>query len=184
MERGLTEVFEQARAIVEEADRRVAEEQQRILDAERDKIVDALAANLDEAFDFSSHEKLELDPRLDVLEGRGVVEFVVRSSRSMFLLAQAEGGKWHLSVAEDGQQWQSLGEFDSGNKGDSASRRLAAARVVTAIGNSVGRKAPRGRSSSAKPAKASSTVSELPVLDEHENKPKAVVPEFGKSFGY
>jgi hypothetical protein len=180
----MSEVFEQARAIVEEADRRIAEEQQRIRDAERDKILHALAAKLDDVFDFSSREKLELDPRLDVLEGRGVVEFVVRSSRSMFLLAEGEAGKWHLSVAEDGQQWQSLGEFEGGKKTDSASRRLAAARLVTAIGNVVERKAPRARpAAAAKAAKVPFQAPE-PVFDDSENKPKPVVPEFGKSFGY
>ena len=42
---------------------------------------------------------------------------------------------WILNALEDGRAPQSLGEFQGGTKGDGASRRLAAARIVTAIGN-------------------------------------------------
>ena len=42
---------------------------------------------------------------------------------------------WSLSAIEDGRAPQRMGEFPGGNRGESTSRRLAAARVVTAIGN-------------------------------------------------
>jgi hypothetical protein len=44
-------------------------------------------------------------------------------------------GIWTLHALEDGRAPQSLGEFQGGAKSDAASRRLAAARIVTAIGN-------------------------------------------------
>jgi hypothetical protein len=42
---------------------------------------------------------------------------------------------WSLSVIDDGREPQPLGQFRGGTKADSGSRRLAAARIVTAIGN-------------------------------------------------
>jgi hypothetical protein len=42
---------------------------------------------------------------------------------------------WTLEVVEDGREPQVLGEFKGGLKAEQASRRLAAARIVTAVGN-------------------------------------------------
>ena len=42
---------------------------------------------------------------------------------------------WTLQVVEDGREPQGLGEFKGGLKSEQASRRLAAARIVTAVGN-------------------------------------------------
>jgi hypothetical protein len=100
-----------------------------------------LGARLEEAFDFTSKEKLELEPRLDVQDGAGVVEFVVRSVRAIFLLSPNglpspnEGNTWTLQVIEDGRAPQMLSEFQGGTKAEQGSRRLASARIVTMIGN-------------------------------------------------
>jgi len=59
----------------------------------------------------------------------------VRSLRVIFVLSPQNDEIWALSALEDGRAAQSLGEFKGGTKGDAASRRLAAARIVTAIGN-------------------------------------------------
>ena len=59
----------------------------------------------------------------------------MRSLRAIFVLAPQPEGHWTLNALEDGRAPQSLGEFQGGTKGDAAARRLAAARIVTAIGN-------------------------------------------------
>ena len=94
-----------------------------------------LSARIEAAFDFTSKEKLELDPRLDLQDGKPTVEFIVRSLRAIFVLSPQNDEIWTLNALEDGRAPQSLGEFTGGTKGDAASRRLAAARIVTAIGN-------------------------------------------------
>ena len=135
MDQALVDVFEQARKVVAEEDRKIAEEEERRREFERERVRQLLGARIEEAFDFTSKEKLELEPRLDVQEGAGVVEFVVRSVRAIFLLSPGEGDMWTLEVAEDGREPQVLGEFKGGLKAEQASRRLAAARIVTAVGN-------------------------------------------------
>lgn len=135
MDQALVDVFEQARKVVADADRKIAEEEERRRESERERVLLLLGARLEEAFDFTSKEKLELEPRLDVQDGVGVVEFVVRSVRAIFLLSPKEGNTWTLQVIEDGRAPQTLSEFQSGTKSEQASRRLAAARVVTAVGN-------------------------------------------------
>jgi hypothetical protein len=77
--------------------RRKAEEEQRKRDAERDGLLRDLAQRVEAAFDFTSREKLDLDPRMDVLDGRGVLEFVVRSVRAIFILSQAPTGQWGIA---------------------------------------------------------------------------------------
>jgi hypothetical protein len=52
-----------------------------------------------------------LEPRLDVQDGVGVVEFVVRSVRAIFLLSLKEGNTWTLQVIEDGRAPQMLSSF-------------------------------------------------------------------------
>jgi hypothetical protein len=135
MEQALVEMFEQARKLVVETDRRLAEEADRIREKEREAKLLELSSQIEAAFDFTSKEKLELDPRLDIQDGNPTVEFIVRSLRAIFVLTPAGDGMWLLNALEDGRAPQMMGEFKGGNRTDTASRRLAAARVVTAIGN-------------------------------------------------
>ena len=135
MEQAVAEMFDQARKLVADADRKLAEEEERQREKEREITLMELAGRVEAAFDFTSKEKLELDPRLDVQGGKPILEFVVRSSRMIFVLAPQADGPWKLTVLDDGREPQDLGEFAGGAKSDSGSRRLAAARVVTAIGN-------------------------------------------------
>jgi hypothetical protein len=134
MDQALVDVFEQARKVVADADRKVAEEEERRRESERERLVLELGLRVEEAFDFTSKEKLELEPRIDVHDGAAVVEFVVRSVRAIFLLSPSEGDTWTLQV-EDGHKTQILCEFQGGTKNEQASRRLAAARIVTTVGN-------------------------------------------------
>jgi hypothetical protein len=135
MEQVLLEMFDQARKLVVETDRKLAEENDRIREKEREAKLLELSTQIEAAFDFTSKEKLELDPRLDIQDGKPTVEFIVRSLRTIFVLTPQPEGIWSLSALEDGRGAQLLGEFQGGTKGDGASRRLAAARIVTAIGN-------------------------------------------------
>jgi hypothetical protein len=135
MEQVLLEMFEQARKLVVETDRKLAEENDRIMQKERESRLLELSAQIEAAFDFTSKEKLELDPRLDIQDNKPTVEFIVRSMRTIFVLAPQSENEWVLSALEDGHSPQSMGTFQGGKKTDAASRRLAAARIVTAIGN-------------------------------------------------
>jgi hypothetical protein len=136
MESMLADMFEQARNLVEETDRKLAEEEERQRTKERESKLIDLTARVEAAFDFTSREKLELDPRLDLQDNKAAVEFVVRSLRAIFVLTpQDNGGRWTLAVLEDGREPETLGEFRGGVKSDAGSRRLAAARIVAAIGN-------------------------------------------------
>ena len=135
MEQVLLDMFEQARKLVVETDRRLAEERDRIMEKEREAKLLELSSLIESAFDFTSKEKLELDPRLDLQDGKPTVEFIVRSQRAIFVMSPMPEGDWSLCALEDGHAPQSLGEFKGGKKGDGPSRRLAAARIVTAIGN-------------------------------------------------
>ena len=135
MEQILLEMFEQARKLVVETDRRLAEENDRIREKEREAKLLELSTLIEAAFDFTSKEKLELDPRLDIQDGKPTVEFIVRSLRAIFVLTpQADG---HLDPERTGRRACAAvpGRISGGTKGDAASRRLAAARIVTAIGN-------------------------------------------------
>jgi hypothetical protein len=135
MDQTLVDVFEQARKVVADADRKIAEEEERLRESERERMVQSLAARIDDAFDFTSKEKLELETRLDLHDGVAVLEFVVRRVRAIFLLSPNEDGAWTLQVIEDGHHPLTLGEFQGGVKDEQGSRRLAAARIVTKIGN-------------------------------------------------
>ncbi len=86
MEQVLLEMFEQARKIVVENDRRMAEEADRMREKEREAKLLELSAQIEAAFDFTSKEKLELDPRLDMQDGKPTVEFIVRSLRAITTL--------------------------------------------------------------------------------------------------
>jgi hypothetical protein len=135
MDQTLVDVFEQARKVVADADRKIAEEEERRRESERERLLQELGVRIEDAFDFTSKEKLELQPRLDVQNGVGVVEFVVRSQRAIFLLIPGDSNKWTLQVIEDSHKPEVLNEFQGGTKTEQASRRLAAARIVTAVGN-------------------------------------------------
>src|SRR6201996_5616098 len=102
MEQALIEMFEQARKLVLETDRRLMEEADRIREKEREARLLELSAQVEAAFDFTSKEKLELDPRLDFQDGKPTVEFVVRSLRAIFVMTPEAEGKWTLSAIEDG----------------------------------------------------------------------------------
>jgi hypothetical protein len=135
MDQTLVDVFEQARKVVADADRKIAEEEERRRESERERLLLQLGARMEESFDFTSKEKMELEPRLDVQNGVGVVEFVVRSVRAIFLLSPKEGNAWTLQVFEDGREPEMLSEFQGGLKTEPGSRRLAAARIVTTVGD-------------------------------------------------
>src|ERR1700678_2414954 len=135
MEPVLLEMFEQARKLAVETDSRLAEENNLIREKEREAKILELSHLIHALFDFTSKEKLELDPRLDLQDGKPTVEFIVRSLRAIFVLSPQANGIWTLSALQDGRAPQSIGEFQGGTKNDGASRRLAAARIVTAIGN-------------------------------------------------
>lgn len=208
MDQQLQDMFTQARTVVDEDNRRKAEEDQRKRDAEREGLLRELAGRIEAAFDFTSREKLDLDPRMDVLDGRGVLEFVVRSVRAIFILSQAPTGQWGLQVAEDNQPLQLLLEVDGGTREDGNTRRLAAARVVTAIGDWCIAKehaAAAPQPPAAPPAKrAGGPPPPPPQRPQGKNPPpppppppptppagkdqeqprKPTVPQFGKVFGY
>lgn len=175
MDQALLDMFDQARKMVAEADRRIAEEEERRRDRERERLLLELSARIEDAFDFTGKEKLALEPRLDIQDGVGVVEFVVRGLRSIFLLSAAEGNTWTLQVIEDGHQPQVLSTFHGGTKGEHASRRLAAARIVTAVGNWVqNAKAPRH---------APAAKQSLRWNNDDESKPEVRFGTMGKFLG-
>ncbi len=133
MDNSLSEVFDQARQLVAEADRRVAETERRRREIEGQAKLAELVVRAEEAFDFTSREKLELDPRMDVHEDVAVIEFVVRAARAIFVLAPKDDILWDLLVVEDGKNVSSVAEIVGGIKAEPNSRRLAAARVVASI---------------------------------------------------
>jgi hypothetical protein len=135
MDHAMMDMFDHARRVVADADRRIAEEEARRVENEREKLLLELSARVEEAFDFTSKEKLAFEPRLDVQGDVGVVEFVIRTVQAIFLLSPAEGNTWRFQVLQEGYEPQVLSEFQGGMKAEPSSRRLAAARVVAAIGN-------------------------------------------------
>jgi hypothetical protein len=175
MDQALLDMFDQARKMVADADRRIAEEEERRRDHERERLLLELSARIEDAFDFTSKEKLALEPRLDIQDGVGVVEFVVRGLRSIFVLSPAEGNLWTLQVIEEGHQPQVLSKFHGGTKGEHAFRRLAAARIVTAVGNWV--------QNAKGPRHAPATKQSLRRIDDDESKPEVRFGTMGKFLG-
>ncbi len=176
MDQALVDVFEQARKVVADADRKIAEEEERRREHEREGLLQQLGARVEEAFDFTSKEKLELEPRLDVQEGIGVIEFMVRSLRAIFLLMPGEDNTWLLQVIEDGHSPQVITELQGGSKIEQASRRLAAARIVTAVGN---------WAQNVKGPQAVPTSKQAPRLQHRsEPKPEPTYGTMGKFLGY
>lgn len=176
MDQTLIDMFDQARKMVADADRKIAEEDERRRDSERERLLLEFSARIEDAFDFTSKEKLALEPRLDVQDGVAVVEFVVRGLRSIFLLSPAEGNTWTLQVVEDGHQPQMLSKLHGGTKGEHAARRLAAARIVTAVGNCVQNAKGQRHAPAAKPQLRR-------VDDDDESKPEVRFGTMGKFLG-
>ena len=175
MDHALIDMFDQARKMIEDADRRIAEEEERRRERERESLLLELSARIEDAFDFTSKEKLALEPRLDVQDGVGVVEFVVRGLRSIFLLSPAEGNTWTLQVIEEGYEPKMLSKFQGGMKGEHASRRLAAARIVAAVGNWVQNVKGSRHVQATKPS--------LRWGDDDESKPERTFGTMGKFLG-
>jgi hypothetical protein len=182
MEQAVLEMFEQARKLVVETDRRLAEERDRILEKEREAKLLELSTQIEGAFDFTSKEKLELDPRLDMQDGKPTVEFIVRSLRAIFVLSPQAEGMWTLHALEDGRAPQSLGEFQGGTRSDAASRRLAAARIVTAIGN-WSQKGPHAGRKPAQP-EPSGRWQDAPAAIEVSERREPTFGTMGKFLGY
>jgi hypothetical protein len=175
MDQTLMDIFDQARKVVADADRRIAEEEERLREREREGLLIELSTRLEDAFDFTSKEKLALEPRLDAQDGIGVVEFVVRGIRAIFVLSPGEADTWTLQMIGEGYEPQTQSGFHGGTKGDHASRRLAAARIVTAVGNWVqNAKAPRH---------APPTKPPLRWGDEEDSKPELTFGTMGKFLG-
>ena len=189
MDSNLSELFEQARRIVADHERQRAE---------REAMLRAFAQTIDAAFDFTAREKSELDPRMDVMEGRGVLQFVVQGYPAIFLLSEGHGRNWGLQVADEDLPLDLLAEIEGGVAGDLASRRLAAARVICAIGDWVARHEPspaltpsagpelvkRDDDQHEAPELASVAASAQDAGDNDGRRPPPPVPQFGKSFGY
>jgi hypothetical protein len=183
MEQILVDMFEQARKLVIENDRRLAEENDRIREKEREGKLLELSTRIEAAFDFTSKEKLELDPRLDLQDGKPTVEFIVRSLRVIFVLSPQAEDIWTLNALEDGRVPQLLGEFKGGTKDDAAARRLAAARIVAAIGNW----SQKGHAAAAKkPVQAEQTVrwQDTLVPVEMQERRELTYGTMGKFLGY
>ncbi len=117
MDNGST-IFQQARQLVQEADRKLEE----------------LEHRFNEAFEFSREERDELMPRASDEYASWTIELAPKSLRAIFLLTPKTGREWSLEVMDPEHGMRSLGLFRGGDNGVGGSRRLRAARVVSAIG--------------------------------------------------
>jgi hypothetical protein len=118
MENG-SSIFNQARQLVQEADRKLEE----------------LEHRFNEAFEFSREERDELAPRASDEYANWTIELAPKSLRAIFLLSPKTGREWSLEVMDPEHGMRSLGLFRGGDNGVGGSRRLRAARVVSAIGS-------------------------------------------------
>ena len=118
MENG-SSIFQQARNLVQEADRKLEE----------------LEHRFNEAFEFSREERDELMPRASDEYASWTIELAPKSLRAIFLLTPKTGREWSLEVMDPEHGMRSLGLFRGGDNGVGGSRRLRAARVVSAIGS-------------------------------------------------
>jgi hypothetical protein len=188
MESNLSDVFEQARQLVAEADRRVAETERRRREIEGQSKLAELVIRAEEAFDFTSREKLELDPRMDVHEDMAVIEFVVRAARAIFVLAPKDDVMWDLLVVEDGKSVSSVTEIVGGIKAEPNSRRLAAARVVASIAAWVekhrqSRRAPQGQTQVQTP-QVSQQIAQPQAAPQYSSQPaNDTLPATGSAVG-
>src|SRR5882757_348653 len=101
-------IFNQARQLVQEADRKLEE----------------LEHRFNEAFEFSREERDELAPRASDEYANWTIELTPKTGR-----------EWSLEVMDPEHGMRSLGLFRGGDNGVGGSRRLRAARVVSAIGS-------------------------------------------------
>lgn len=140
MDSVLSEVFEQASKLLAEVDRRATEERDRRTAAERQAKLDIFCAEVEQAFDFSSREKIELNTRVDLHQGEPALEFMVRTARAVFSLRKTNERPhaWRLEAQEGDTPATELGVYESGlaerPAHEDGSRRIAAVRVVAAIG--------------------------------------------------
>jgi hypothetical protein len=118
MENG-SSIFQQARHLVQEADRKLEE----------------LEHRFNEGFEFSREERDELMPRASDEYASWTIELAPKSLRAIFLLTPKTGREWSLEVMDPEHGMRSLGLFRGGDNGVGGSRRLRAARVVSAIGS-------------------------------------------------
>lgn len=118
MENG-SSIFQQARQLVAEADRKLEE----------------LEHRFNEAFEFSRDERDELAPRASDEYASWTIELAPKGVRAIFLLTPKTGREWSLEVMDPEHGMRSLGLFRGGDNGVGGSRRLRAARVVSAIGS-------------------------------------------------
>lgn len=118
MEHGAGNIFQQARQLVLEADRKIEE----------------LELRFNEAFEFSRDEREEMMPRASDEYANWTIELAPKSLRAIFLLTPKSGREWSLEVMDPEHGMRSLGLFRGGDNGVGGSRRLRAARVVSAIG--------------------------------------------------
>ena len=137
MDQALADMFGDARKLVMEGDRKLAEKEERRHEKDRDISLMELACRVESAFDFTGREKLELDPRLDLQDGKPILEFAMRSLEAVFVLAPQSDSQWALTILGPGRQAQDLGQYKGGTQADAGSRRVAAARIVAAIGHCV-----------------------------------------------
>jgi len=117
MESGAS-IFQQARQLVAEADRKLEE----------------LEHRFNEAFEFSRDERDELMPRASDEYANWTIELAPKGQRAIFLLTPKTGREWSLEVMDPEHGMRSLGLFRGGDNGVGGSRRLRAARVVSAMG--------------------------------------------------
>src|SRR5260370_201990 len=103
-------------------------------------------------------------------------EFGVRGQGAVFLLLPGEGNTWTLQVGEDSNKPQVLRELQGGTKTEQASRRLAAASIVTAVGNWV--QNVKG------PQVVPNTKQSSRPHDRDEPKPELTYGTMGKFLGY
>ncbi len=161
-----TNVFQQARQLVAEADRKLEE----------------LAARFEDAFDFSKEEKEELRPHPSDHYEEWTVELAPKSTRALFLLTPRESRDWGLSVIEGERAPLHLGFFKGGTKANGGSRRLRAARLISAIGDWVEEDQPTqaaGKSIQSKPEQAKPELIARTEAKAVETKPDAAGAEIG-----
>lgn len=119
MEHNSGNIFQQARQLVMEADRKIEE----------------LELRFNEAFEFSREERDEMMPRASDEYANWTIELAPKSLRAIFLLTPKSGREWSLEVMDPEHGMRSLGMYRGGDNGVGGSRRLRAARVISAIGN-------------------------------------------------
>jgi hypothetical protein len=112
-------IFQQARMLVAQADREMTE----------------LAARFESSFPLSREEKEELRPCAVDAYDAWSIELAPRDGAATFLMTPQDDRTWLLSVARGEDIPVELGRFQAGWGANEVRGRLRAARVVSAIGN-------------------------------------------------